>query len=68
MKKEKARLPCDDIHDFINGIKHYYGVNVSDKFMKEEVVTLYNHDTECDFVIKIIFCIDGIKKLGLVKS
>ena len=66
--KESKRLPCDDIDDFINGKRHYYGVAVEDRFKKEERVTLYNHEKEHVFIIKVIFCTDGIKKLGLVKS
>ena len=66
--KESKRLPCDDIDDFINGKKHYYGVAIEDKFKKEEKVILYNHEREYVFIIKVIFCTDGIKKLGLVKS
>ena len=54
--------------DFINGKKHYYGVAVEDKFKKEEEVILYNHEREHIFIVKVIFCTDGIKKLGLVKS
>lgn len=68
MKKENKRLPCDDIDDFISGKKHYYGVAVEDKFKKEEEATLYNHERGHIFIIKVIFCIDGIEKLGLVKS
>lgn len=68
MIKESKRLPCDDIDDFINGKKHYYGVAVEDKFKKEEEVILYDHEKEYNFIVKVIFCIDGIKKLGLVKS
>ena len=68
MIKESERLPCDDIDDFINGNKHYYGVAIEDKFKKEEEVVLYNLEKEHSFIIKVIFCIDGIKKLGLVKS
>ena len=66
--KERKRLPCDNIDDFINGKEHYYGVAVEDKFKKEEEVILYNHEKEHNFIVKVIFCIDGIKKLGLVKS
>ena len=66
--KESKRLPCDDIDDFINGKKHYYGVAVEDKFKKEEEVILYDHEKEYNFIVKVIFCIDGVKKLGLVKS
>ena len=68
MKKENKRLFCDDIDDFINGKKHYYGVAIEDRFKKEEEVILYNHEKENVFIIKVIFCTDGIKKLGLVKS
>ena len=66
--KEIRRLICDDIDDFINGKKHYYGVAIDDKFKKEEEIILYNHEKEHVFIIKVIFCIEGIKKLGLVKS
>ena len=66
--KENKRLPCDDIDDFINGKKHYYGVAIEDKFKKGEEIILYNNEKEHSFIIKVIFCIDGIKKLGLVKS
>ena len=66
--KENKRLPCDDIDDFINGKKHYYGVAIEDKFKKEEEIILYNNEKEHVFIIKVIFYIDGIKKLGLVKS
>ena len=65
--KESKRLPCDDIDDFINGKKHYYGVAIEDKFKKEEEIILYNNEKEHVFIIKVISCIDGIKKLGLVK-
>ncbi|HZJ99931.1 MAG TPA: hypothetical protein VFC79_07995 [Tissierellaceae bacterium] len=68
MIKESKRLPCDDIDDFIDGRKHYYGVAIEDKFKKEEKVILYNHEREYVFIIKVILCTDGIKKLGLVKS
>ena len=68
LMKESKRLICDDIDDFISGKKHYYGVAIEDKFKKEEEVILYNHEKEHVFIIKVIFCIDGIKKLGLVKS
>ena len=66
--KSKVRLRCDDIDDFINGKKNYYGVAIEDRFKKEEEVILYNHEKEHGFIIKVIVCIDGIKKLGLVKS
>lgn len=66
--KESKRLLCDDIDDFINGKKHYYGVAIEDKFKKEEEIIPYSHEKEHSFIIKVIFCIDGIKKLGLVKS
>ena len=66
--KSKVRLRCDDIDDFINGKKNYYGVAIEDRFNKEEEVILYNHEKEHGFIIKVIFCIDGIKTLGLVKS
>ena len=66
--KEIKRLLCDDIDDFMNGNKHYYGVAVEDKLKKEEEVILYSHEKEHRFIIKVIFCTDGIKKLGLVKS
>lgn len=65
--KENKRLLCDDIDDFIDGKNHYYGVAIEDKFKKEEEVVLYNHEKENGFIIKVIFCTDGIKKLGLVK-
>ena len=68
MKKESKRLPCDDIDDFINGKKHYYGVAIEDKLKKEEEVILYSHEKEHSFIIKVLFCVGGIKKLGLVKS
>ena len=68
MMKESKRLLCDDIDDFINGKKHYYGVAIEDKFKKEEEIIPYSHEKEHSFIIKVIFCIDGIKKLGLVKS
>lgn len=66
--KESKRLPCDDIDDFIDGKKNYYGVAIEDKFKKEEEGILYNHEKGHMFIIKVIFCIGGIKKLGLVKS
>ena len=35
------KLPCDNIDDFIRGIKHYYSVT-TDKYQIGDIITLYN--------------------------
>ena len=65
--KENKRLPCDNIDDFINGVRSYYSVDISYELRKGDIITLYNHDTECDFIIKVAFCTGGFKRLGIAK-
>ena len=47
------RLPCDNLDDFINGIKHYYSVT-TDKYQIGDIVTLYNDQEECKFRVMYI--------------
>ena len=47
------RLPCENIDDFINGIKHHYTVT-ENKHKQGQCVTLYNDYKECDFKITFI--------------
>lgn len=65
--KSKVRLRCDNIDDFINGVRRYYSVSTSDEFNEGDIVTLYSHDTECDFIIQVAFCVGGFKRLGVAK-
>ena len=42
------KLPCENIHDFINGIKHHYSVT-TDKYQIGDIVTLHSDHKECKF-------------------
>lgn len=43
------RLPCENIDDFIHGIKHHYSVTTDDHYEQGKAITLYNDYKECDF-------------------
>ena len=47
------RLPCENIHDFINGKKHHYSVT-TDKYQIGDIITLYNDQKECKFRVMYI--------------
>ena len=47
------RLPCNNLHDFIRGIKHHYSVD-TDKYTIGDIVTLHNDKKECRFRVMYI--------------
>ena len=47
------RLPCENIHDFINGKKHHYSVT-TDKYTIGDIVTLHNNQEERKFRVMYI--------------
>ena len=61
------RLPCDNIHDFINGKKHHYSVT-SDKYQIGDIVTLYNDQEECKFRVMYILNFKEHKILHLLEE
>ena len=61
------RLPCDNIDDFIRGIKHYYSVT-TDKYQIGDIVTLYNNQKECKFRVMYILNFKEQKILHLLEE
>ena len=61
------RLPCENIHDFINGIKHHYSVTTDDHYEQGKAITLYNDYNECDFRIENIIRFNEHVVLSLKK-
>lgn len=59
------RLPCDNLQDFVNGIRHYYTVYEGD-YQEGDTVILYNHHEEYYFKVRIIIRYPGRIILGLV--
>lgn len=60
------RLPCENIDDFILGLKHIYMLEDRQP-EKGQCVTLYNDYKECDFKIKFILHYDDHHVLHLTK-
>ena len=61
------KLPCDNIDDFIRGIKHYYSVT-TDEYLIGDIVTLYNEHTECKFRVMYILNFKEHKILHLLEE
>ena len=52
------RLPCDNITEFIDGIKRHYAVENADPYTIGDRVTLYNGNHEHEFVVANIIYIE----------
>lgn len=52
------RLPCDNITEFIDGVKRFYKVD-EDKYKAGDTVTLFNEQYEHDFRVMNVFYWDG---------
>lgn len=61
------RLPCENIHDFINGKKHHYSVT-TDKYTIGDIVTLHNDQKECKFRVMYILNFKEHKILHLLEE
>ena len=60
------RLYCDNIDDFIQGLKHHYSVT-SDQFEQGKAITLFSDYKECDFRIENIIHFKEHNVLSLEK-
>ena len=61
------KLPCDNLHDFINGKKHHYSVT-TDKYQIGDIVTLHNDQEECNFRVMYILNFKEHKILHLLEE
>ena len=61
------KLPCDNIDDFIHGIKHYYSVE-TDKYQIGDIITLHNDHKECKFRVMYILNFKEHKILHLMEE
>ena len=61
------KLPCENIDDFIHGIKHHYSVT-TDKYQIGDIVTLYNKHKECKFRVMYILNFKEHKILHLLEE
>ena len=61
------KLPCDNIDDFIRGIKHCYSVT-TDKYQIGDIVTLYNDQEECKFRVMYILNFKEHRVLHLMEE
>lgn len=52
------KLPCDNITEFIDGVKRFYKVD-EDKYKVGDTVTLFNSQYEHDFRVTNVFYWDG---------
>lgn len=63
-------LPCDNLHDFIDGTKKFYAVD-ENKYHIGDTVTLYNDQHAHDFKIlniinwnRTILVLKGVERCG----
>ena len=62
--KRMAKLPCDNLTDFINGMKHFYSVGKSD-YREGQQVILYNNQQEEVFEIVNVMRFKEYDVLGI---
>ena len=61
------KLPCENIHDFINGKKHHYSVT-TDKYQIGDIITLYNDQKESKFRVMYILNFKEHRVLHLMEE